>query len=185
MNRRSLADVILTIEVQSRQPVEPELPFNGGYSEWSAELVATGAALQEDRVGVAMIVLCRDARWNPNFWDRLDEVSTDMEIIASALSANASQPDDALFGEDVFLGDVLIFDRIAIEPAWRGNQLSHVLVDAAARAIAPAALLALQPMPPREQNQLTIGRLQKHWEAAGFRPYRNGVYVKSSEPFEL
>lgn len=174
------------IEVESSREVETETPFDGGYSSWSARLIAYDEGRQhEESVGTTSLALCRDARWNPNFWDRMDEENADMEVFGSALSSTSSGADEDLWDDETFKGDVLVFDRVTINGDWRRRDLSFTLVDAAAEVICPGALLALQPMPAGEQTQENISRLQRHWTRGGFTERRLGVFTKMGDDLDF
>jgi len=175
----SAADLTLELKLVSTRPVYPELPDNGGYSTWFAELVGYGTNPEDEvALGSASIVLFRDARWNTGFYDRMDEVDTDMEVIAAAVRDESGAADDELFDE---LGDdLIVIDRVSIESEYRGGHLSHLLVDAAARALSPEGVIALLPMAPGDQRPDNVAKLQRHWVRAGFVEHRLGVYVRAA-----
>jgi hypothetical protein len=172
------------ITLQSTRLVRPELPDNGGYARWTATLGAyeTDPDASVD-VGTAFVVLFRDARWNTGFYDRMDEEDADMEIIASAIVGRNGAASEELFDSmGVEGGDVIVIDRVGIPEEYRGARLSHMLVDATAQALSPEGVVVLLPMPAGAQKPANIAGLQRHWERAGFREHRNGVYVRAALP---
>ena len=175
------SDFILEVALRSTRPVNPELPDDGGYARWFAELSGyTNSPDDAVTLGSASIVLFRDARWNAGFYDRMDEVDADMGLIAEALRNDSGAAADELFDE--LGGDLIVIDRVSIAPEYRGGHPSHVLVDAAAQALSPEGVIALLPMPPGDQRPGNIAKLQQHWVAAGFVEHRLGVYVRAEVP---
>jgi hypothetical protein len=106
----------------------------------------------------------------------MDEVDTNMEAVAAAVRDESGAADDDLFDE--LGGDLIVIDRVSIESKYRGVHLSHVLVDSAAEALSPVGVIALLPMPPRDQRPGNVAKLQRHWAAAGFVEHRIGVYAR-------
>lgn len=174
-------DFIFLIKVSSYREVHTGLPDDGGYAQWFATLLGY-VETPDDAVelGTATMVLFRNARWNPNFWDRMDEENADMEILASAVSGGSAADEELFERFDSDGGDILFFDRVSIASEYRGHDYSHVLVNAAAQALVPESVIALQPMPQGRQLPEDIERLQNHWVKMGFEPYRAGVYVRAA-----
>ncbi|ASD21719.1 hypothetical protein B7495_06100 [Cryobacterium sp. LW097] len=167
------------MKLSSTRLIHPELPNNGGYSTWFAELRGYDHDPENlIALGSASIVLFRDARWNPGFYDRMDEVDADMELIAAAVRDPSGAAADELFDE--FGGDLIVIDRVSIEPEYRGKGLSHLLVDAAAEALSPDGVIALLPMPPGDERPENVAKLQRHWTDAGFIEHRLGVFVRAA-----
>lgn len=176
-----IAALTLEVMLSSTRRVHPGLPNDGGYSTWFAELRGYRTSPDDAiTLGSASIVLFRDARWNTGFYDRMDEVDADMEVIAAAVRDDSGAAADDLF--DDLGGDLIVIDRVSIEPEYRGGHLSHLLVDAAAKALSPDGVIALLPMPPGDQQPANVAKLQRHWASAGFVEHRLGVYVRAVVP---
>jgi GNAT superfamily N-acetyltransferase len=172
------------LRLESTRSIHPELPDNGGYARWTATLDAyEGTPDHAIELGSAWVVLFRDARWNTRFYDRMDEVDTDMEQIASAVYDGSGAAAEELFESlGAEGGDLIIIDRVGIHPEYRGQHFSHMLVDAVAQALSPEAVIVLLPMPAGPQEPANVAGLQKHWSRAGFLEFRNGVYARSAVP---
>lgn len=172
------------LQLTSYRDVPLEIP-DDGYSTWTATLTRYQDDPEHfDTVGVAWVVLFRDARWDARFYERMDEVDTDMELIAGALCVNARAASEDLFESlEAEGGDLVIIDRVGIEKPFRGKGLAFMLVDAAARALSPEGVIALLPMPAgKEKSTKAIAKLQSHWAAAGFIEHKHGVFVRASVP---
>jgi GNAT superfamily N-acetyltransferase len=185
MSALDLSDANFEVEVSSIRDAYADSSDRENYSTWTATLFGYDSDRDAGvRVGVANLVLFRDARWDTNFYDRMDEVDTDMEQIASALHGPDWAADEDLFellGVEL-CGDLVIVDRVGIESEYRGQQLSHLLVNAAAQALSPDGVIALLPMPAGPQKPENIAGLQRHWAGAGFNEFRDGVYVRPASP---
>jgi GNAT superfamily N-acetyltransferase len=170
----SSLDLILEVTLSSTRLVHPELLNDGGCSRWFAELSGYDTSPDDSiALGSASIVLFRDARWDSGFYDRMDEVDADMELIAAAVC------DDSGAAADDLGGDLIVIDRVSIDPDHRGRRLSHQLVDVAAEALSPEGVIAMLPMPPGDQRPTNVAKLQQHWSSAGFIGRKHGVFVRS------
>jgi hypothetical protein len=149
MTSVDIANAEFEITLRSTRLVRPELPDDGGYARWTATLGAyeTNPDASVD-VATALVVLFRDARWNTDFYNRMDEQDSDMEIIASAIAGRDGAASEKLFDlMGVDGGDVIVIDRVGVPEEYRGARLSHMLVDAIAQALSPEGVVVLLPMP--------------------------------------
>ncbi|WP_223692774.1 hypothetical protein [Leifsonia poae] len=175
---------IFALELTSEKRFWLAEPDEPRFSRWSAAL-----SLIDDGSDAGVLVahglflLYRNARWDGRFLDRMDEDSSDMERIASAIVDESGSASDDIFGEgDVFGGDVVIADRIEVLPEFRQHGYSHMLVDSVARELAPDGAIALLPMPPGDQSPGPVSALQRHWAAGGYVERRHGVFTRPTIP---
>lgn len=178
-------DLSFDLHLSSTQPTSADLADDLSLSRWSVRL--TGYADNPDdghELAVGIATLIRDARYDARFYDRMDELDADHEIIGAALREESGAASSALF-EDFgidFGGDVLFVDRVSVPQAHRGHGYSHLLVDSAARALAPDGIIALQPMPPGDRSAENVAGLRRHWASGGFVERAFGIYVRASVP---
>ncbi len=182
MPKSELPEFIYNLELNSRHVVDLELDEAGPYRVWTANLTGTDPNTHtEMNLGCARVRLCREARWDGDFYGRLDAVDVDMETIGGAIADQGANADDEVFqAHGVGSGDLLIFERVSVAEYWRKHDLSFQIVEAVAEALAPDSLLALTPMPEGEQTPAAIAKLQAHWARAGFELWREGVFVRSA-----
>jgi GNAT superfamily N-acetyltransferase len=82
------------------------------------------------------------------------------------------------------VGDLLVMDRVILEPPWRGLGLGPVLAGAAIRRLSQDCVaVACEPgsADGRElteaQHREAAAKLSRVWERIGFEPFQDGVYI--------
>ncbi|WP_327722304.1 hypothetical protein OG381_48190 [Streptomyces sp. NBC_00490] len=82
------------------------------------------------------------------------------------------------------VGDLLVMDRVILEPAWRGFRLGLILAGAAIRRLSSGCTaVACEPgsADGREMSQAqhreAAAELGQMWSAIGFEPFQSGVYL--------
>ncbi len=158
--------------------VEIRRPFDGGVDvlrQFSA-VVEYSAETGCDEIG-------RVQGWigwqiaDEDLFDAADAISADAEPLgAAAVAIIAAHP-------DVFIDNVLLIDRMYLEPKWRGNRLSGAIIDdllGLLRFDPDSTVVVLQPEPQRpsggpfddgpERNQ-ALSRLTAAYRASGLEPW--------------
>ncbi|MFE5098160.1 hypothetical protein ACFRCI_50185 [Streptomyces sp. NPDC056638] len=81
------------------------------------------------------------------------------------------------------VGDLLVMDRVILEPAWRGFGLGPVLAGAAIRRLSPDCTAVLcEPgsadgrKMTEEQHREAAAKLGRVWSTIGFEPFQHGVH---------
>ncbi|WP_240925402.1 hypothetical protein [Streptomyces sp. 196(2019)] len=81
------------------------------------------------------------------------------------------------------VGDLLVMDRVILEPAWRGFGLGPVLAGAAVRRLSPGCTAVLcEPgsadgrSMTEERHREAAAKPARVWSTVGFEPFRNGVH---------
>ncbi|MDX3697563.1 hypothetical protein PV726_46735 [Streptomyces europaeiscabiei] len=81
-------------------------------------------------------------------------------------------------------GDLLVMDRVILEPAWRGMGLGPVLASAAIRRLPNGcAVVACEPGSAggremtEDQHRQAAAKLGRVWSTIGFEPFRDGAYL--------
>ncbi|MFI2315178.1 hypothetical protein [Streptomyces sp. CB00072] len=81
------------------------------------------------------------------------------------------------------VGDLLVMDRVILEPRWRGFGLGPVLAGAAIRRLSPGCTAVLcEPGSAdgremtEEQHQEAAAKLARVWSTIGFDPFQHGVH---------
>ncbi|WP_331746945.1 hypothetical protein OG923_34525 (plasmid) [Streptomyces halstedii] len=81
------------------------------------------------------------------------------------------------------VGDLLVMDRVILEPAWRGFGLGPVLASAAIRRLSPDCTAVLcEPgsadgrKMTEEQHREAAAKLGRVWSTIGFEPFQHGVH---------
>ncbi|MEU5476786.1 hypothetical protein [Streptomyces mirabilis] len=81
-------------------------------------------------------------------------------------------------------GDLLVMDRVILEPDWRGLGLGPVLAGAAIRRLSNGcAAVACEPGSAdgremtEDQHREAAAKLGRVWSTIGFEPFRDGVYL--------
>ncbi|MEU8295622.1 hypothetical protein [Streptomyces pseudogriseolus] len=81
-------------------------------------------------------------------------------------------------------GDLLVMDRVILEPAWRGQRVGPVLVGAAIRRLSNGcAAVACEPGSAdgremtEDHHRQAAAKLGRVWSTIGFEPFRDGVYL--------
>ncbi|MEU1707604.1 hypothetical protein ABZ478_19700 [Streptomyces sp. NPDC005706] len=82
------------------------------------------------------------------------------------------------------VGDLLIMDRVILEPAWRGFGLGPVLASVAIRRLSQDCVaVACEPGPAdgremtEEQHHQAAAKLARLWSTIGFEPFQDGVHI--------
>ncbi|WP_330342682.1 hypothetical protein [Streptomyces sp. NBC_00557] len=81
------------------------------------------------------------------------------------------------------VGDLLVMDRVILEPEWRGAGLGPVLAGAAIRRLSQdCAAVACEPGSAddremtEEQHRQAAVKLGQLWSTIGFQPFQDGVH---------
>ncbi|MFB7763505.1 hypothetical protein [Streptomyces xiamenensis] len=121
-----------------------------------------------------------------NPWEAMDAYSGDLASVGETVLDVGSGEWSPAF--DKFLeypvGDLLVMDRVVLQPQWRGLALGPILAASViSRLSAGCAAVACEPA-PADQRELTIAederareKLAALWARIGFRPFRNGIHV--------
>ncbi|MEU5416691.1 hypothetical protein [Streptomyces clavifer] len=82
------------------------------------------------------------------------------------------------------VGDLLVMDRVILEPEWRGFGLGPVLAGAAIRRLSPDCTAVLcEPgsadgrKMTEEQHHEAAAKLARMWSTIGFEPFQHGVHL--------
>ncbi|MFJ9821149.1 hypothetical protein ACIRU3_39025 [Streptomyces sp. NPDC101151] len=82
------------------------------------------------------------------------------------------------------VGDLLVMDRVVLEPVWRGFGLGLVLAGAAIRRLSQGCTAVVcEPGSAdgreltEEQHREAAARLGRLWSAIGFEPFQDGVHI--------
>ncbi|MFI0813429.1 hypothetical protein [Streptomyces echinatus] len=82
------------------------------------------------------------------------------------------------------VGDLLVMDRVILEPEWRGAGLGPVLAGSAIRRLSQGCTaVACEPGSAdgremtEEQHRQAAAKLARVWSTIGFEPFQDGVHV--------
>ncbi|MFJ5551214.1 hypothetical protein [Streptomyces sp. NPDC093225] len=142
-------------------------------------------------IGGMEFVRIRDFTADPG-WEAADSYTGDIEKIVSVCTdpGYAMTPGlhwSAEFEEriDCPAGDLLIMDRVRIEPQWRGFGIGALAAAEAIRRLAAGCCaVACEPAPTegdheRDQPgyQAAQAKIAKVWESVGFEAFSDGIYL--------
>lgn len=127
----------------------------------------------------------------------MEEESEELYEIAQALL----DPETGFFTSDVserldYVGSaLLVMDRVALEPPWRGHGLAAVLgcevinrlmADCRAVVCSPDGTdLSSQRLSEKSEWDRVNAKITHGWESVGFRHYRDNVYLLSPASREI
>lgn len=112
-----------------------------------------------------------------DLYDAADAISADAEPLGAAAVAIIEAHPDA------FIDNVLLIDRMHLDPKWRGNRLSGAIIDdllALLRFDPDSTVVVLQPEPQRPTGGLyddgperdqALARLTAAYRASGLEPW--------------
>ncbi|WP_326762812.1 hypothetical protein OHB35_53085 [Streptomyces phaeochromogenes] len=82
------------------------------------------------------------------------------------------------------VGDLLIMDRVVLEPAWRGHSLGPALAGDAIRRLSQGCVAVVCEQGSADGRELTADQhraaavtLVRVWERIGFAPFQDGVHI--------
>lgn len=142
-------------------------------------------------IGEMTFVKVRDFTGDPA-WEAADAHDGDIEKIVSVCTDPAYAMTPGLhwspeFEEriDVPAGDLLIMDRVRIEPQWRGFGIGALsAAEAIRRLAAGCCAVACEPAPTdgdfendKPGYQAAQAKIAKVWESVGFEGFNDGVYL--------
>ncbi|MFF3863297.1 hypothetical protein [Streptomyces sp. NPDC002209] len=159
----------------------PQCPSDGGLCRFEG-----GTPL-----GEMEFVRIRDYTQDPA-WEAADAHTGDIEKIVSVCTdpADAMTPGlhwSPAFEEriDVPAGDLLIMDRVRIEPKWRGYGIGALAAAEAIRRLAAGCCaVACEPAPTdgdydgdEAGYKAAQAKIAKVWESVGFEEFHDGIYL--------
>ncbi|MFJ3841764.1 hypothetical protein ACIPY6_40540 [Streptomyces sp. NPDC090054] len=144
-------------------------------------------ALEEFKdVPVGRMSFVRVRMFGPDHpWHAMDEYTGDLAHIGLAVLDRDSGEWAPEFEEALAnpVGDLLVMDRVVLEPAWRGFGLGPVLAGTAIRRLSDGCVASVcQPAPADGRKLSKTGRreaevkLAETWSRIGFIPFRNDTY---------
>ncbi|WP_235438968.1 hypothetical protein [Streptomyces yangpuensis] len=116
----------------------------------------------------------------------MDAYTGDVCRIGETVLDVASGEWDSAFEEALAhpVGDLLVMDRVSLEPAWRGFGLGPVLAGAAVRRLSKdCAAVACEPGSAdgrdltEAQHGEAAAKLADTWSRIGFEPLADGVHI--------
>lgn len=159
-----------------------------------AEDLAFGGEIQDEEldsvqeVVVGRMQFVRVRMYGPDHpWEAMDSYTGDTagigEVVLDVASGQWDPDFEAALAHPI--GDLLIMDRVILEPSWRGFGLGPVLAGAAIRRLsAGCAAVVCEPGSAegqREQSDADLAqarvKLAAVWAKIGFEPFREGVHV--------
>ncbi|MET9037327.1 hypothetical protein ACWEQ3_29785 [Streptomyces mirabilis] len=152
------------------------------YSDMDQDLLD---AVQDIAVGRMSFVRVR--MFGPDHpFEAMDSYTGDVSRIGEAVLDVATgewAPEfEAVLGHPV--GDLLVMDRVVLEPAWRGAGLGPVLAGTAIRRLSQDCVAVACEPGSADGRELTDARhreaatkLGRVWERIGFEPFQCGVHI--------
>ncbi len=125
-------------------------------------------------------------------WEAADAHTGDIEKIVSLCTDPAYAMTPGLHWSPAFegriecpVGDLLIMDRVRIEPQWRGYGIGALAAAEAIRRLAPGCCaVACEPAPTDGEFEddepgykAAQTKIAKVWESVGFTEFSNGIYL--------
>ncbi|MFF3313615.1 hypothetical protein [Streptomyces sp. NPDC002952] len=119
-------------------------------------------------------------------YDAMDSYTGDVarigEVVLDVAGGEWSEAFEAALAHPV--GDLLVMDRVVLEPAWRGFGLGPVLAGSAIRRLSEGCIATVcepgsaadREMSQAEHQEASV-KLGHVWEQIGFQPFRDGVHV--------
>ncbi|MFD3480500.1 hypothetical protein [Streptomyces sp. NPDC058695] len=104
------------------------------------------------------------------------------EVVLDVAAGEWSEAFEAVLEHPV--GDLLIMDRVVLEPAWRGFGLGPVLAGSAIRRLSEGCVAAVcepasadgRELSEAEHREASV-KLGRVWETVGFVTFQDGVHV--------
>ncbi|MFP8959028.1 hypothetical protein ACLIYP_00360 [Streptomyces nanhaiensis] len=156
------------------------------------EAAATGAATQADLdavrdITVGRMVFVRIRMFGPGHpWEAMDAHSGDVARIGESVLDVAGGEWSARFEKALAhpVGDLLVMDRVVLEPDWRGFGLGPALAAAAIRRLSNGcAAVVCEPgsADGREMTETEHAaarrKLAAVWARCGFVPFHDGIHL--------
>ncbi|MCX4530045.1 hypothetical protein OHA79_44185 [Streptomyces sp. NBC_00841] len=119
-------------------------------------------------------------------FEAMDSYTGDVAHIGGTVLNVGTREWDTTFEETLAhpVGDLLIMDRVVLEPAWRGLGLGPVLAGAAIRRLSQDCVaVACEPGSAdgreltKEQRSQAAAKLAGVWARIGFEPFADGVHI--------
>lgn len=156
------------------------------------EAAATGTATQEDLdalgdITVGRMSFVRIRMFGPDHpWEAMDDYSGDVARIGESVLDVAEGEWSKEFEQALAhpVGDLLIMDRVVLEPDWRGFGLGPVLAASAIRRLSNDCVAVVCEPGSADGRELTDAdhevarrKLAEVWARCGFVPFRDGIHV--------
>jgi hypothetical protein len=154
--------------------------------EETCEVVTSGPS-----IGHMSFVRIRDFTGDPG-WEAADSYSGDIEKVVAVCTDPEHVMTPGLHWSEAFeeaiempVGDLLIMDRVWIEPQWRGFGIGPLAASEVIRRLAGGCCaVACVPAPTdrdfgddKAAYAKAQAKIAKAWEAVGFEPFTRGVYL--------
>ncbi|MFI6283024.1 hypothetical protein [Streptomyces sp. NPDC050988] len=142
-------------------------------------------ALQDIAVGTMSFVRVRMHGPEDPF-EAMDSYTGDVSRIGETVLNVGTGEWDAAFEEALAhpVGDLLVMDRVILEPEWRGFGLGPVLAGAAIRRLSQECVAVACEPGSADGRQLTetqhreaAAKLAGTWSRIGFEPFADGVHI--------
>ncbi|MFD7057495.1 hypothetical protein ACFWBS_57960 [Streptomyces mirabilis] len=157
-----------------------------------AEDMAAYSAMEQDSsdavqdIAVGRMSFVRVRMFSPDHpFEAVDSYTGDVsrigEVVLDVAAGEWEPAFEAVLAH--LVGDLLIMDRVILEPAWRGCGLGPVLAGAAIRRPSQDCVAVCEPgsADGREltydQHREAAVKLGRVWEQLGFEPFQDGVHV--------
>ncbi|QPP05203.1 hypothetical protein G4Z16_01040 [Streptomyces bathyalis] len=142
-------------------------------------------------IGSMSFVRIRDYTSDPA-WEAADSHSRDIEKVVAMCTDSAYSMTPGLHWSKDFeeviemsVGDLLIMDRVHINPEWRGFGIGALAAAEAIRRLSSGCCaVACEPAPTDREfgdDETAFTKAQtkiaKVWESVGFEPFKNGIYL--------
>ncbi|SBN59218.1 Hypothetical protein PFR_JS13-1_296 [Propionibacterium freudenreichii] len=175
MNSSVLQRKILSVSVEVERETSIE---RDGLVRFLATVMWAGPGGDQEPRGVGSLTGWISRGLDGEFlWDLCDELSADAECVG-AIAREILNPN-----EDFFVMDVLLVDRMFLEPSWRGRRLTGALVEEIMDLLGlnrdmSAVVLCPEPQSKRggpfdlgPERDEAMQRLRLAYEASGFRQW--------------
>lgn len=192
---------LISLTYHHEHPVQP-LEFEDTLEVWTVNVLIDADVLAEamadfddvdqetldavQDVPVGRMSFVRVRMLGPdNPFDAMDSYSGDLCGIGETVLDVARGEFDSAFESALAhpVGDLLIMDRVVLEPGWRGFGLGPVLAGSAIRRLAQdCAAVLCEPGSAdgremtAEQHQEAAAKLAGLWSRIGFEPFQDGVH---------
>jgi GNAT superfamily N-acetyltransferase len=193
---------LITLVYEHEHPVQP-FEFDDTLEVWrvtaridadvlAEELSATTDMDQEaldavEDAAVGRMSFVRVRMFGPDHpFEAMDSYTGDVagigEMVLDVAAGEWSEAFEAALAHPV--GDLLIMDRVVLEPAWRGFGLGPVLAGSAIRRLSAGCVAAVcepgsadgRELSEAEHREASV-KLGRVWETVGFVPFQDGVHV--------
>ncbi|MDU9000786.1 hypothetical protein [Streptomyces mirabilis] len=201
-DRLSADPSLITLVYQHEHPVQA-FEFDDTLEVWTVnaridadvlaeELSATTDMDQEaldavEDIAVGRRSFVRVRMFGPDHpFEAMDSYTGDVagigEVVLDVAGGEWSEAFEAALAHPV--GDLLVMDRVVLEPAWRGFGLGPVLAGSAIRRLSEGCVAAVcepgsadgRELSEAEHREASV-KLGLVWEKIGFKPFPDGVHV--------